>query len=125
MTMDFQSLSRPVILLLVFGIAVLLTWAALSYLGTYRAVRRRVATELQPATATGGASLRSQQTEGAWVRLVNFVEKRGLSLADTKGDQLRRKMIAAGFTHPAAPRVFTLLRLMLTLGLPASFLFFV
>ena len=123
--MDFQSFSRPVILLLVFGISVLLAWATLSYLGSYRAVRRRVATELQPAAASGGGSLRSKQTEGAWVRLVNFVEKRGLSLADSKGEQLRKRLIAAGYTHPAAPRVFTLLRLVLTLGLPATFLFFV
>ena len=123
--MDFQSFSRPVILLLVFGISVLLAWATLSYVATYRAVRRRVASELQPAAASGGGSLRSKQAEGAWVRLVNFVEKRGLSLADTKGDQVRKRLIAAGFTHPAAPRLFTLLRLVLTLGLPATFLFFV
>jgi tight adherence protein C len=123
--MELSSLSRPVILLLVFGIAVLLTWAALSYLASYRAVRRRVATALQPAGATAGGSLRSQEAESAWVRLVNFVEKRGLSLADTKGDQLRKKMIAAGFTHPVAPRLFTLLRLVLTLALPVTFLFVV
>ena len=59
-----------------------------------------------------------------WVRLVNFVEKRGLSLADTRGDELRKKMISAGYTHPAAPRIFTLGRLVLTLGLPIAFVSF-
>ena len=74
--------------------------------------------------AAAAESLRSQQAESAWVRLVNFVEKRGLSLADTRGDELRKKMISAGYTHPAAPRIFTLVRLVLTLGLPIAFVSF-
>jgi tight adherence protein C len=122
--MDLLSFSRPVILLLVFAAVVLLAWGGLSYFGTYRAVRRRVAQEVQVAAGGGGRSLRSQQAESAWVRLVNFVEKRGLSLADTRGDELRKKMISAGYTHPAAPRIFTLVRLVLTLGLPVAFVSF-
>ena len=67
-----------------------------------------------------GASLRSQQAEGAWLKLVNGIEKAGLSLVDTRDDSLRRKLVAAGYTAPYAPRLYTLLRLVLVIGLPVS-----
>ena len=65
-----------------------------------------------------GASLRSQQAESAWLKLVNGIEKAGLSLVDTRGDSVRKKLVAAGYTAPYAPRVYTLVRLMLVIGLP-------
>ncbi len=43
---------------------------------------------------------------------------RGLSLVDTKDEALRQKLIAAGYTAPYAPRVYTLVRLVLVIGLP-------
>ena len=66
-----------------------------------------------------GSSLRSIAAEGAWVKLVNAVEKTGLSLVDTKDESLRKKMAAAGYTAPYAPRVYTLIRLVCVIGLPA------
>ena len=63
-------------------------------------------------------SLRNDDVYTAWVKLVNLFEKRWVSLADTKGEKLRARLLAAGSLHPAAPRIFTLLRLVLTLGLP-------
>lgn len=65
-----------------------------------------------------GASLRSQQNEGAWLRLVNGIEKAGLSLVDTRDDSVRKKLVAAGYTASYAPRVYTLIRLLLVIGLP-------
>jgi tight adherence protein C len=118
--MDFLAFSRPVVLILVFLGMVILVGAGMSYLSSYRAVRRRVAAQLETGGAVSARSLRSEQANSAWVRLVNFIEKRGLSLADSKGDQLRKRMIAAGYTHPAAPRMFTLVRLILTLAIPAA-----
>ena len=52
--MDLLSFSRPVILLLVFAAVVLLAWGGLSSVGTYRAVRRRVAQQVQVAAGGGG-----------------------------------------------------------------------
>lgn len=65
-----------------------------------------------------GASLRSQHAEGAWLKLVNGIEKAGLSLVDTRDDSLRKKLVAAGYTAPYAPRLYTLIRLVLVIGLP-------
>ena len=67
-----------------------------------------------------GASLRSQQAEGAWLKLVNGIEKAGLSLVDTQDDSLRKKLVAAGYTATYAPRLYTLIRLVLVIGLPVS-----
>ena len=68
--------------------------------------------------AVVGASLRSQQQETAWVKLVNGIEKTGLSLVDTRDASMRKKLAAAGYTAPYAPRLYTLIRLVLVLGLP-------
>jgi len=63
-------------------------------------------------------SLRSRNAESAWLKLVNKIESVGLSLVDTKDDSLRRRLVSAGFTAPYAPRVYTLIRLVLVIGLP-------
>ncbi|WP_439534951.1 type II secretion system F family protein, partial [Polymorphobacter sp.] len=63
-------------------------------------------------------SLRTDQTGSIWARIVAEVERRGLSLADTKADQLTQKLILAGYDQPFAPRVFVLTRTVLTLALP-------
>jgi tight adherence protein C len=53
-----------------------------------------------------------------WLKLVDAIEKRGLSLVDTKDKAIRQKLVAAGFTTPHAPRVYTLVRLVMVIGLP-------
>ena len=65
-----------------------------------------------------GASLRTQQAEGAWLKLINGIEKAGLSLVDTKDETVRKKLVAAGFTAPYAPRAYTLIRLVMVFALP-------
>ena len=112
-------LPRPLLLTIVFLAVVLAAVLLFGAMESYRAVRRRVADQ---ASDQGGGvrTLRSEQSQTAWIRLVNFIEQRGLSLTDSKDDQLRKKLIAAGYTNPSAPRVFTLIRLVLTLGLPVT-----
>jgi tight adherence protein C len=48
-----------------------------------------------------------------------------LSLVDTKDDSLRQRLVAAGFSASHAPRVYTLVRLVLVFALPTfAWLFF-
>jgi tight adherence protein C len=70
------------------------------------------------AKSSDAPSLRTDQTGSVWARIVAEVEKRGLSLSDTKGDQLTQKLMLAGYDQPFAPRVFVLTRTVLTLALP-------
>src|SRR3546814_18896379 len=70
---------------------------------------------------TTAGSLRTAEVENFWTRLVTEIEQRGVSLADSDDRSVRAKLIAAGYTHPQAPALFTLVRIVLTLGLPAMF----
>lgn len=81
--------------------------------------RHRLGQDLPGAADTSiTGSLRSDRAENAWLKLVNAIEKAGLSLVDTKDDALRQKLIAAGYKGTYAPRLYTLIRLVLVFALP-------
>lgn len=112
----------------ILRIVVLLGLFALVAVGAYLAstgVAARQLSRRRLAEGSGsshhefvGASLRTQETQSAWLKLVNGIEKAGLSLVDTRGDALRQKLVAAGYKAPFAPRLYTLIRLILVIGLP-------
>jgi tight adherence protein C len=90
-------------------------------LATRQFARRRLVSDgprSSDRTDGSAGSLRAENTEGAWHKLVTAIEKSGLSLVDTKDDALRQRLAAAGYTAPYAPRVYTLVRLVLVIGLP-------
>jgi len=66
-------------------------------------------------------SLRASAAKSAWARMIAAIEHHGISLADSKGQILRKKLAAAGYTAPEAPQLFTFIRLLLTFLLPATF----
>jgi tight adherence protein C len=111
---------RAVLLLFVFA-AVALT----SYFATHRATirhasRRRLPDASGSFTVETIGSLRSNRVESAWLKLVNSIERSGVSLVDTNDAALRTKLIAAGYPRPHAPRVYTLVRLLLVVALPTT-----
>jgi tight adherence protein C len=114
-------LLRLVLLLALFALVTAGAYFAVVTYSSRQASRERLA---EAGSGTGpvvGTSLRSQNAESAWLKLVNGIEKAGLSLADTRADSVRKKLVAAGFTAPYAPRVYTLIRLVLVIGLPLLF----
>jgi tight adherence protein C len=110
---------RLILLVLLFSIVVAIAYFAAQAMTARQLVRRRL---LEGGTSVAAtpirASLRGQRSESAWLKLVNSIEQRGLSLVDTRDASLRRKLIAAGYTAPYAPRVYTLVRLIAVVGLP-------
>lgn len=114
-----NSVLRLALLLFLFAIVVAAAYLITQAVSARQLGRRRL---FETATAGPGAptlgSLRSERVESAWLKLVNSVERRGLSLVDTKDAALRQKLIAAGYTEPFAPRVYTLIRLVLVIALP-------
>lgn len=111
--------SRSVVLLLVFiGVAVA-SFLVASGLAYRRSVKQRLAIS-GDHDPVAGQSLRSLGAETAWLQLIKAIENRGLNLSDTSAI-LRDRLIAAGYMHPAAPRMFTLIRLVMTLALPTAF----
>jgi len=116
-----NPIARTTFLVLVFVIAMLIVMMSV------RSVSRRAAikTEIRAIARTGGPTgrMRLQDSrDSGWARLAETIEKSGLNLGDTRGDKLREKMVAAGYTSPAAPKIFTLVRLVLVLLLPIAFL---
>jgi tight adherence protein C len=89
-----------------------------------RGARQRLAADIVGPGARSGSygSLRAQERESIWLKLVETIERTGLSLVDTRSDALRAKLAAAGLTAPYAPRLYTLIRLVLVIALPLAML---
>ena len=115
-----NSVVRLLLLFLLFAVVAAAVYFAAQMVAARQLTRRRLLEE--GPRVTGGApimgSLRAERVESAWLNLVNSVEKSGLSLVDSKDEALRHKLAAAGFTGSYAPRVYTLVRLVLVIGLP-------
>ena len=118
-----NSALHSLFLILSFGLVALLTFAVVQAVGTRQLDRRRlVEGDGGTGALTPQGSLRADRVESAWLKLVNSIERRGLSLVDTRDLTLRAKVIAAGFTAPHAPRVYTFIRLCMVVGLPLAML---
>lgn len=118
------GVSRIAFLTIVF-LVVVMTFVLVNGIVSNRAMlRRRLETITQAGDAAlhQGGSLRAQKSNSAWAKLVDQIEKRGISLVDTNQDSLRARMIAAGYSSKEAPRIFTLVRLMTTLSFPGLLL---
>jgi len=114
-------IARISVLIAIFAIVVLLSLFALTLLERRLILRG----ELREIAGTdpvesAGPSLH-HRSEGIWAKLVERIESSGLSLADSKGDALRDRLKAAGFSSPLAPRLYTLLRLALVIVLPSLY----
>ncbi|WP_221792288.1 type II secretion system F family protein [Aquisediminimonas sediminicola] len=110
---------RVALLLAIFVVVVLLVVVASGAISRRLAVQRRVAETMLEDSFGGSATLRSEVTKNIWTSLIDKIEQGGLSLADTREDSLRAKMIAAGYTSPYASRWYTLIRIVTTLSFPA------
>lgn len=117
------ELSRLSLLVLIFLVVTLSIVTITPMILSRVAVRRRLP-EISGVRdgMTNAGSLRTSEVQNFWTRLTERIESRGISLADTNAQSVRTKLVAAGYTHPQAPAVFTLVRILLTLGLPAAFI---
>jgi tight adherence protein C len=116
-----NSIVRAVVLLTLFLLVAVGAYAAFLLLSTRQVARRRLMADGAGSgnMAAESGSLRAQEAAGTWVKLVNSIEKAGLPLTDTKDEQLRLKLAAAGYTTAHAPRIYTFIRLVLVITLPA------
>jgi tight adherence protein C len=123
---SFPPLVRLALLAALFLVVVVAAYVGALALERQRSARRRLVTEVVPASGTigRGGSLRADERESVWLKLVDTIERAGVSLVDSKSDALRNRLVAAGFTAPYAPRVYTLLRLGLVIALPLAMLAF-
>ena len=110
---------KSVLLLTLFAIISVVGYFGTLAIGERQLARRRLAEAgVSPDPEQVGGGLRPDNVESAWLKLVDSIEKAGLSLVDTKDTVVRQRLIAAGYTAPYAPRVYTLIRLALVILLP-------
>lgn len=111
-------------------LSVLIGVFALVVLGSilvFNLLERKLAVRGELRDIAGGtAAIRREQSlrkrsDGSWSKLIDRLERAGVNLEDSKADVLRDKLRGAGFDSLLAPRVYTLLRLVLVLGLPTLY----
>ena len=122
--LDFLAtnlIARLAFLTLIFVLVLVVVLFGARAAGRRASLKSEIRAIANIGTQTGRMRLQERKDTG-WARLAESIEKAGLNLADTKGDKLRKKMIAAGYTSAAAPKIFTLARLVLVLALPAGYL---
>jgi tight adherence protein C len=115
-----NSALRLLALALLFALVAVMAYFASQTVAARQLTRRRLLGE-GPRSSEGGptmSSLRTERVESAWLTLVNSIEKSGLSLVDSKDEALRQRLASAGFTATYAARVYTLVRLVMVIGLP-------
>ena len=99
---------RGLLLLLLFIGVAAVSYFSTRAVGIRQMTRRRL---VEPSSGSGGtaalASLRTDRVQSSWLKLVDAIEKRGLSLVDTKDKAIRQKLIAAAaqkiWGHAYAP----------------------
>ena len=121
-----SPLLRLLMLAGLFGLVAFVGYTIATGVTARQMVRRRLVDQGPQVGIQGDhvQSLRSVHAEGAWLTLVNAIERSGLSLVDTRDDALRQKLVAAGYAAPYAPRVYTVIRLILIVALPLLMLVF-
>lgn len=122
--LDFAAsnpLIRYTVLLFIFAVVVFASLGLLNLFERRIAVRGQLRTIAGEAAITGNAVSLQTRSDGAWNRLVEAIEKAGLDLRDTRSDVLRDQLRSAGFNSPLAPRLYTLLRLILVVTLPSAY----
>ncbi|MBP6379682.1 MAG: type II secretion system F family protein [Sphingorhabdus sp.] len=117
---------RIALLVLIFLFVVVIVMLASNYLLNRSAVRGRL-DELGSGNrgTSQGASLRRDRIAVGWAKLTDRIEKAGISLVDSQGDKLRAQLMAAGYTSPTAPKLFTLIRMVTLFLLPGLLLLYI
>lgn len=117
-----NPVARMSLLALIFALVI---FAVVSFgrISTRRIESRQSIQQIAGGGVKRRESLQDRRTN-AWADLAERIEKAGLNLADTKGDVLRDKLAAAGYTSPSAPKVFTLARFSLVIILPLLYFLF-
>ena len=114
-----SNMNTIMMLVVVFAIVVLLVMAVAPMFAGKVDMRQRLSANAVATPGAGpNATLFADDSRSVWARLVQEVERRGLSLTDTKGDALAEKLMLAGYTQSYAVRAFVLIKSTLTLALP-------
>ena len=122
-----SQVARFAALVAIFAIVVVLALIAGGLVNRQVRARQNLARLDQLSQATVASNeerrtLRQRNNAGAWQTIITTIEKLGLDLTDTKSERLREKMREAGYDNPSAPKIYTLVRLILVFLLPLGYI---
>jgi tight adherence protein C len=119
------ELANYVVMGLVFVAVVLVVMALAPALMGRAGIKDRLAAQGGGAAVDSGpGTIRTDQADSMWARLLREIESRGLNLTDEASNKIADKLALAGFDQPYAQRAFTLARAAGTLLLPGIVLLF-
>ena len=113
---------RTLILVGIFALVALAVFIVTGATSRRMRVNKEIAAISGEGTGFSSESLRRQRNEGTWAKLAKRIESAGLSLSDTDESEISKQLRAAGYISPSAPRIYTLVRLLMIFALPGVFL---
>lgn len=123
--LDFAAnnwIVRALVLVGIFALVALLVFIFSSATSRRMRVSKEIAAISGEATGVSSESLRRQRSEGTWAKIVSRIENAGLNLSDSDESEIAKQLRAAGYISPSAPRVYTLIRLLMIFALPGVYL---
>lgn len=115
-------LIRSLVLMLIFALAVVIVYYLTSWAARKRASAKQLAKLGSDLAARHSGSVLGKERDGRWAKIATSIESSGIKLTDTSDDKLVKQLKAAGYRSASAPRVYTLVRVLTTLGFPAIYL---
>ncbi|MEP3049778.1 MAG: type II secretion system F family protein [Erythrobacter sp.] len=115
---------RTGILLVVFALVAFGVSMLVSFVTDRLAVKKELHSMQNTTALTTDQGLARKHRQSAWSRIVERIEAGGLSLDDTKNSEIAKLMRAGGYKSPSAPRIYTLVRLIMIFVLPGLYLLY-
>lgn len=113
---------RALILVAIFALVALIVFAVSNTATRRLRVGRELARLGGEVDGKTTETLTRQRTEGVWAKMVNRIEAGGLDLGDTAESEIAKLMRSAGYMSATAPRVYTLVRLILIFAFPGLYI---
>ncbi len=119
-----MSGSSAALLAVLFAAVIFLVFGISSLVRTNDPVQRRLAASATADAAGVPIPPRKQRFEQSerWQKLLKTLEENIGVVKEEERTRMRRRMIQAGFMDPAAPRYYVVVRVLLTMILPAAYL---
>lgn len=110
---------RILILGLIFALAVVIVLIGVNWAANRRTAGRQLAKLGTEDSQSFQTSVLQRDREGRWARITESIESSGIKLTDTENDKMVKLLKAAGFRSSAAPRIYTLIRVIMVLAVPS------
>ena len=115
-------LVRILILAIIFAVAVGVVLIAVNWAAKRRVLGNQIARLGRENSVEFENSVLARERESRWAQIAQSIESSGTKLTDTEDDKLQKLLKAAGYRSSSAPRLYTLIRIVLVFAFPGFYL---